>query len=204
MSKILETLHTNRSTWHNALLFKTTEEARKAGMEMMYEDNDGAVYGSRADNDIYTWVMIGFVPYSKQLYEKYAQNAVESLADKKTYSKASCEMLDGIKVTVLGGEMSVEEQKVYIERAKELYPERNVKGMEISIVDEISVDIEYHYDTTPFERIRRVTGYLAGDQKRFNNAKQAEVRDRVTHDIPQQDFEDVYVNDTAENMDMEM
>lgn len=33
----------------------------------------------------------------------------------------------------------------------------------------------------PFERIRRITGYLSGDLKRFNNAKRAEVNDRVKH-----------------------
>lgn len=32
-----------------------------------------------------------------------------------------------------------------------------------------------------FERIRRVTGYLAGDVKRFNNAKRSEEKDRVKH-----------------------
>ncbi len=32
-----------------------------------------------------------------------------------------------------------------------------------------------------FERIRRVTGYLSGDVKRFNNGKRAEERDRVKH-----------------------
>lgn len=32
-----------------------------------------------------------------------------------------------------------------------------------------------------FERIRRVTGYLVGTLDRFNDAKQAEVRDRVKH-----------------------
>ncbi len=32
-----------------------------------------------------------------------------------------------------------------------------------------------------FERIRRITGYLSGDVKRFNNAKRAEERDRVKH-----------------------
>lgn len=33
-----------------------------------------------------------------------------------------------------------------------------------------------------FERIRRCTGYLSGDYKtRFNNAKKAEVEDRITH-----------------------
>jgi len=32
-----------------------------------------------------------------------------------------------------------------------------------------------------FERIRRITGYLAGDVKRFNNAKRSEEKDRVKH-----------------------
>ena len=33
----------------------------------------------------------------------------------------------------------------------------------------------------PFDRIRRITGYLVGTLERFNDAKRAEVRDRVTH-----------------------
>ena len=32
-----------------------------------------------------------------------------------------------------------------------------------------------------FERIRRVTGYLSGDVKRFNNSKRSEEKDRVKH-----------------------
>lgn len=32
-----------------------------------------------------------------------------------------------------------------------------------------------------FERIRRITGYLVGTLDRFNNAKRAEVEDRVKH-----------------------
>ncbi len=32
-----------------------------------------------------------------------------------------------------------------------------------------------------FERIRRITGYLVGTTKRFNNGKKAEERDRVKH-----------------------
>jgi len=32
-----------------------------------------------------------------------------------------------------------------------------------------------------FDRIRRITGYLVGTLDRFNNAKKAEVADRVTH-----------------------
>ncbi len=35
--------------------------------------------------------------------------------------------------------------------------------------------------TEPFERIRRITGYLVGTLDRFNNAKRAEVAERVKH-----------------------
>nr|WP_074017523.1 anaerobic ribonucleoside-triphosphate reductase [Anaeromassilibacillus senegalensis] len=33
----------------------------------------------------------------------------------------------------------------------------------------------------PFDRIRRITGYLVGTVERFNNAKRAEERDRIKH-----------------------
>jgi len=36
-------------------------------------------------------------------------------------------------------------------------------------------------DTVAFERIRRITGYLVGTLDRFNNAKQAEAKDRLKH-----------------------
>ena len=32
-----------------------------------------------------------------------------------------------------------------------------------------------------FERIRRITGYLVGDVRRWNNGKKAELRDRKFH-----------------------
>lgn len=34
-----------------------------------------------------------------------------------------------------------------------------------------------------FERIRRITGYLVGDTKRFNSGKKAELEDRVKHSV---------------------
>ncbi|MDY4140524.1 MAG: anaerobic ribonucleoside triphosphate reductase [Eubacteriales bacterium] len=37
--------------------------------------------------------------------------------------------------------------------------------------------------TRPFERIRRITGYLVGTLDRFNNAKRAEEHDRVKHEV---------------------
>ena len=39
------------------------------------------------------------------------------------------------------------------------------------------------FERVPFQRIRRITGYLVGDLNRFNNAKRAEVLDRVKHGV---------------------
>ena len=36
-------------------------------------------------------------------------------------------------------------------------------------------------DGVPFERIRRITGYLVGTMDKWNDAKKAEERDRVKH-----------------------
>ncbi len=97
-----------------------------------------------------------------------------------------------IKVNVYGGVISPLEKEVYIQRARKLYPDRVVAEMDITIVNDEYVDIEYHYRTTPFQRIRRVTGYLAGTLDRFNNSKKAEVNDRVKHDLTVSNFDDVY------------
>ena len=52
--------------------------------------------------------------------------------------------------------------------------EREVEIMETKKVKTVG-------DGVKFERIRRITGYLVGTLDRFNNAKKAEVADRVTH-----------------------
>jgi ribonucleoside-triphosphate reductase len=38
-----------------------------------------------------------------------------------------------------------------------------------------------------FERIRRITGYLVGTMDQWCDAKKAEERDRVKHDLSQKD-----------------
>ena len=38
-------------------------------------------------------------------------------------------------------------------------------------------------DGVMFERIRRITGYLVGTMERWNDAKRAEERDRVKHNL---------------------
>ena len=48
-------------------------------------------------------------------------------------------------------------------------------------VDGDFVDLDYAFVPRPFERIRRITGYLVGTLDRFNNGKRAEEHDRIKH-----------------------
>ena len=41
--------------------------------------------------------------------------------------------------------------------------------------------LEVHKHSVPFERIRRITGYLTNTLDRWNSSKQAEEKDRVKH-----------------------
>jgi len=51
-------------------------------------------------------------------------------------------------------------------------------------VEDDSLLLEYRVPPVPFERIRRITGYLVGTTARWNNGKVAELNDRVKHDMP--------------------
>ena len=55
--------------------------------------------------------------------------------------------------------------------------------MDINVIDKEHVELTYHVEGKPFERVRRITGYLVGTLDRWNNAKQAEERDRVKHGV---------------------
>ena len=87
-----------------------------------------------------------------------------------------------MNITVKGGEMPQAEIDEYIRRIKKKYPDRIIKDLTLTIDGEF-VDIRYTYDTVPFDRIRRITGYLVGTLDRFNNAKQAEESQRIKHEI---------------------
>ncbi len=84
-------------------------------------------------------------------------------------------------VVVLNGSISEEEKKAYLKRAQELYPGKELVTLEIKL-DGDFVDLTYHFKGQPFERIRRITGYLVGTLDRFNDAKRAEEHDRVKHE----------------------
>lgn len=87
-----------------------------------------------------------------------------------------------VQLNVTGGTMEQAEIDAYLNRAKENHPDKVISEMDIKIDGEF-VDITYHWETVPFERIRRITGYLVGTLDRFNNGKRAEEADRVKHGI---------------------
>ena len=85
-----------------------------------------------------------------------------------------------MKITVTGGEMTEKERQEYVKYVKMNNPDKIITALEIRLDGEF-VDLRYEYETVPFERIRRITGYLVGTLDRFNNAKRVEVGDRVKH-----------------------
>lgn len=85
-----------------------------------------------------------------------------------------------MKVTVTGGELSQQEIDAYKARASKKYPDAVVEKLEIHL-DGDYADLYYTIKERPFQRIRRITGYLVGTTDRWNDAKQAEEKDRVKH-----------------------
>lgn len=85
-------------------------------------------------------------------------------------------------VNVTGGTLTQEEIDAYFARAREKYG-KEPQGIDIK-VDGDWVELSYDFGHTPFQRIRRITGYLVGTLERFNNGKRAEERDRVKHAVP--------------------
>lgn len=79
-------------------------------------------------------------------------------------------------ITVVG-DISQQEAQAYAERAP--------KGATLVKVETDGEWVNLTYcDKVPFERIARITGYLVGTENRWNDAKRAELHDRVKHAAP--------------------
>ena len=87
-----------------------------------------------------------------------------------------------MKVNVIGGEMEQKEIDSYVDYLKQKFPTKQLGSLDLKI-DGDYVDMQYSFDQVPFERIRRITGYLVGTVDRFNNAKRSEEQDRVKHSV---------------------
>ena len=82
-----------------------------------------------------------------------------------------------VEFTVHNGTLTDAEKQAYVKWAEEKYGVTPV-SMDISFDGEFA-DVHTNLGRKPFERIRRITGYLVGTLDRYNDAKAAAERDRV-------------------------
>ena len=78
--------------------------------------------------------------------------------------------------------VSDDEIRAYISRGNTEHINTTVAGLDL-VIDGADVEITYDLAPLPFERIRRITGYLVGTMDRWNDAKSAEEADRVKHSV---------------------
>lgn len=86
-----------------------------------------------------------------------------------------------MNVVTYGGTLNRAEMDMITEKAKA------IKGCDHVTVTVDGDYLEVDYHIIPFERIRRITGYLVGTVDRWNNAKRAELKDRVKHGMFDED-----------------
>lgn len=89
--------------------------------------------------------------------------------------------VDNCRVNVTNGELPAEEAAHYVARGREKYGDA-LRGIDIR-VDGDFVELSYDIGRVPFQRIRRITGYLVGTMERWNDSKTAEEGDRVKHSL---------------------
>ena len=87
-----------------------------------------------------------------------------------------------MKVNIIGEQLSQQEIDAYIDYGMKKYPDKIISEMTVK-ADGDFVDLKFDFAAVPFDRVRRITGYLVGTLDRFNNGKRAEEHDRVKHTV---------------------
>ena len=87
--------------------------------------------------------------------------------------------INGVKVTVTGDMPPYDELEGYVARGLDLHGGK-LWALDVEL-DGDYVGLNHHLRAAPFQRLRRITGYLVGSTDRWNPAKHAEESDRVKH-----------------------
>lgn len=80
-----------------------------------------------------------------------------------------------MNVVTYGGTLTREEMNLITEKAK---TKKGCDHVTVTVNGDW-LDVDYHI--IPFSRLARITGYLTNDIARWNDAKKAELKDRVKH-----------------------
>lgn len=88
-------------------------------------------------------------------------------------------LVNDCAISVTNGELPEAEIACYVSRGREKYGQR-LQGIDIRVDGEY-VELSYRLEPIPFQRIRRITGYLVGTMERWNDSKTSEEADRVKH-----------------------
>lgn len=89
-------------------------------------------------------------------------------------------IIDRVNITA-DFDATPEELADYVKYVK-LRVDEPVDTISVQLLSDDTVELTWLAHAPKFERIRRITGYLTGDLNSWNNAKQAEEKDRVKHD----------------------
>lgn len=89
-------------------------------------------------------------------------------------------VIDGVKITTNLSDLTREEAQRYVDYTRARVKDK-LTDLDIRESSDGGVDLNWTAHGEKFERIRRVTGYLVGTLDRWNDAKQAEERERVKH-----------------------
>lgn len=89
-------------------------------------------------------------------------------------------IIDGVKILASGFNPGRDELTEYVKYTKAKYGD-DVTNITVELDDNGEVNVHWTKHHMPFERIRRITGYLVGTVECWNDAKKAEERDRVKH-----------------------
>ena len=110
-----------------------------------------------------------------------------TVAPARKEARSETRTVDGVKATITyatpGVPVTDDEIRAYIRRGNLQNMNTIVDGLNL-VVDGEDIEITYSLAPVPFDRIRRITGYLVGSMNRWNDAKTAEEHDRVKHTIP--------------------
>lgn len=88
-------------------------------------------------------------------------------------------IINNVEVTVSGGDLCDAEVSLHLSNMQAKQKFKIIKA-DFKIDGEY-LDVTTTFEYVPFDRIRRITGYLTGTTDRWCDSKQAELRDRKKH-----------------------